>query len=144
MPIDVAKTRIQTAAGGGARAGIARTLRALYREGARAAGAGRPPRSHDPARGQAALPSPQAPPPASQPPAPTQIPNIQTHTHPHAFAGGAGKLYAGMSPALARAFPANAAQWLVFEWSCRALERWAAAGAGGMPRHTAEAQAAAH
>lgn len=69
MPIDVAKTRIQTSHGAGSM-GIMRTLRGLRRE------------------------------------------------------GGMAKLYVGMSPALARAFPANAAQWLVFELVSKNLRPW--------------------
>jgi hypothetical protein len=57
-------------------------------------------------------------------------------------AGGANKLYAGLSPALARAFPANAAQWLVFELCVKYIGRWTH-DAPPHP-HKLEAQAAAH
>lgn len=35
--------------------------------------------------------------------------------------GGAGALYSGLGPTLARAFPANAAQWLAWELAVEAL-----------------------
>ncbi|KAI8476486.1 MAG: mitochondrial carrier domain-containing protein [Monoraphidium minutum] len=48
--------------------------------------------------------------------------------------GGMARLYAGTSPAVARAFPANAAQWLVFELSCKQLARWQDAAAAPAAR----------
>ncbi|CAL8469238.1 g8779 [Coccomyxa elongata] len=71
LPIDVAKTRIQTATPGSPRdVSILRNLTMLHRE------------------------------------------------------GGAAALYAGIRPTLIRAFPANAAQWLVWECSMRGYRRW--------------------
>ncbi|PSC76045.1 mitochondrial arginine transporter BAC1 isoform X1 [Micractinium conductrix] len=43
--------------------------------------------------------------------------------------GGLGTLYAGLSPTLVRAFPANAAQWLAFE-SCMKLAQHLQEGGG--------------
>jgi hypothetical protein len=43
-------------------------------------------------------------------------------------AGGVRALYAGLSPTLARAFPANAAQWLAWELCMQQMQQW---GGGG-------------
>jgi hypothetical protein len=47
------------------------------------------------------------------------------------FAGGVQALYAGLTPTLARAFPANAAQWLAWELCLQQLQRWDGGGSGG-------------
>lgn len=39
-------------------------------------------------------------------------------------AGGVRSLYAGLTPTLIRAFPANAAQWLAYEVCTDQLYRW--------------------
>jgi hypothetical protein len=46
-------------------------------------------------------------------------------------AGGVQALYAGLTPTLARAFPANAAQWLAWELCLRQLQRWDGGSSGG-------------
>jgi len=46
-------------------------------------------------------------------------------------AGGVQTLYAGLSPTLIRAFPANAAQWLAWELCIQQLQRWSADSGGG-------------
>lgn len=40
--------------------------------------------------------------------------------------GGVQALYAGLTPTLARAFPANAAQWLTWELCIQQLQRFEA------------------
>jgi hypothetical protein len=46
-------------------------------------------------------------------------------------AGGVQALYAGLTPTLARAFPANAAQWLAWELCLQQLQRWDGGSSGG-------------
>ncbi|KAI3423946.1 hypothetical protein D9Q98_009780 [Chlorella vulgaris] len=75
LPLDVAKTRIQTAYPGSYQdVGVLRQLRMVHRE------------------------------------------------------GGVRALYAGLSPTLARAFPANAAQWLAWELCMQRMQQWAGDG----------------
>ncbi|EFN50961.1 hypothetical protein CHLNCDRAFT_141587 [Chlorella variabilis] len=78
LPLDVAKTRIQTAYPGSYQdVGVARQLHMVYRE------------------------------------------------------GGIQALYAGLSPTLARAFPANAAQWLAWELCMQQMQQWGGGGGRG-------------
>lgn len=55
-----------------------------------------------------------------------QLADAVTPTGPlptHAPAGGLKTLYAGLSPTLIRAFPANAAQWLAWELCMQQVAR---------------------
>jgi hypothetical protein len=53
---------------------------------------------------------------------------ISAHLGSLAREGGVRALWSGLAPTLARAFPANAAQWLAYEL---VLQQLAAAGAAG-------------
>jgi len=104
LPIDVAKTRLQTAAPGSAwDIGVAAHLR-LVRACAPLL----------PLRPAAAQPSPPTADSARPTPFSTQSQLWRE--------GGPRRLYAGLLPTLVRAFPANACQWLAWE---AALRSWA-------------------
>ena len=60
------------------------------------------------------------------------IPHSACCCPPTSPAGGVQALYAGLTPALARAFPANAAQWLAWELCLQQLQRCdGGSGSGG-------------
>jgi hypothetical protein len=64
------------------------------------------------------------------PPLPTHTPHTHSHPPPPRPAGGVRALYAGLSPTLARAFPANAAQWLAWELCLQQMRGSGGAAAG--------------
>ena len=124
LPLDVAKTRIQTAYPGSYQdVGVARQLHMVYREGGRQLpGLVRQLGGLEPWE-------------STTQPALCLLATMPSHPHPptptHLLAGGIQALYAGLSPTLARAFPANAAQWLAWELCMQQMQQWGGGGGRG-------------
>lgn len=124
LPLDTAKTRIQTAyPGSAADVGVLRQLGTLRREGER-----KGTRRTAVVRGAASAECLTRRRLCSMHnPAAMKSPNHHSRVPPPlpcVSAGGFGALYAGLTPTLVRAFPANAAQWLAWELCMQQARSW--------------------